>query len=279
MGNTVIDELRVSHKCFKCSTCTTSSYFFPKVRANYEDAAAGNGRKHEFIRSESDNWRTYRDEQNGEDDNGGWRLAGSRRDNERWCPPSPGMLHAIFISSWTLLNLKIVIQTNSSFADGPRSAGWREHPDQRRRFPFDSRGEDGSYRRPQSGSGSVEEERDSLPEWCLEDAEEETGTFDSSGAFLSLKVRALEVSSWSFILYYWVISEDVCPNECFWCVNFPNCSIRKLLRSRSWKRRSWTSGHWRRMKNAQKRMTVNQNKPKILTPKVDVRVTEMKVRR
>uniref|UniRef100_A0A671R5U7 PERQ amino acid-rich with GYF domain-containing protein 2 n=1 Tax=Sinocyclocheilus anshuiensis TaxID=1608454 RepID=A0A671R5U7_9TELE len=135
------------------------------VRANYEDAGAGNTRKHEFIRSESDNWRTFRDEQNGEDDDGGWRLAGSRRDNERWCPPSP---------------------------DGPRSAGWREHPDQRRRFPFDSRGEDGSYRRPRSGSGSLEEERDSLPEWCLEDAEEETGTFDSSGAFLSLKVRALE---------------------------------------------------------------------------------------
>uniref|UniRef100_A0A671R6I8 PERQ amino acid-rich with GYF domain-containing protein 2 n=1 Tax=Sinocyclocheilus anshuiensis TaxID=1608454 RepID=A0A671R6I8_9TELE len=130
------------------------------VRANYEDAGAGNTRKHEFIRSESDNWRTFRDEQNGEDDDGGWRLAGSRRDNERWCPPSP---------------------------DGPRSAGWREHPDQRRRFPFDSRGEDGSYRRPRSGSGSLEEERDSLPEWCLEDAEEETGTFDSSGAFLSLK--------------------------------------------------------------------------------------------
>ncbi|KTF93609.1 hypothetical protein cypCar_00006291 [Cyprinus carpio] len=130
------------------------------VRANYEDAGAGNSRKHEFIRSESDNWRMTRDEQNGEDDDGGWRIAGSRRDNERWCPPSP---------------------------DGPRSAGWREHPDQRRRFPFDSRGEDGGYRRPRSGSGSVEEERDSLPEWCLEDAEEETGTFDSSGAFLSLK--------------------------------------------------------------------------------------------
>ncbi|XP_042567401.1 GRB10-interacting GYF protein 2 isoform X3 [Cyprinus carpio] len=135
------------------------------IRANYEDAGAGNSRKHEFIRSESDNWRMTRDEQNGEDDDGGWRIAGSRRDNERWCPPSP---------------------------DGPRSAGWREHPDQRRRFPFDSRGEDGGYRRPRSGSGSVEEERDSLPEWCLEDAEEETGTFDSSGAFLSLKVRVLE---------------------------------------------------------------------------------------
>uniref|UniRef100_A0A672PTH8 GYF domain-containing protein n=1 Tax=Sinocyclocheilus grahami TaxID=75366 RepID=A0A672PTH8_SINGR len=135
------------------------------VRPSYEDAGAGTARKNEFIRSESDNWRMSRDEQNGEDDEGGWRIAGSRRDNERWCPPSP---------------------------DGPRPAGRREHPDQRRRFPFDSRGEDGGYRRPQSGSGSLEEERDSLPEWCLEDAEEETGTFDSSGAFLSLKVRVLE---------------------------------------------------------------------------------------
>ncbi|XP_066508555.1 GRB10-interacting GYF protein 2-like isoform X3 [Hoplias malabaricus] len=135
------------------------------IRGNYEDGGPGGlVRKHDFARSESENWRLTRDEQNGEDEEGGgWRLAGSRRDNERWCPPSP---------------------------DGPRSAGWREHPEQRRRFPFDSRGEEersGVYRRARSGSGSVDDERDSLPEWCLEDAEEETGTFDSSGAFLSLK--------------------------------------------------------------------------------------------
>lgn len=74
------------------------------------------------------------------------------------------------------------------FPDGPRSAGWREHPDQRRRFPFDAREDERGYRRPRSGSGSLEDERDSLPEWCLEDADEEAGTFDSSGAFLSLKV-------------------------------------------------------------------------------------------
>lgn len=37
----------------------------------------------------------------------------------------------------------------------------------------------------------MDDDRDSLPEWCLEDAEEEMGTFDSSGAFLSLKVRSL----------------------------------------------------------------------------------------
>ncbi|XP_044223704.1 GRB10-interacting GYF protein 2 isoform X1 [Thunnus albacares] len=135
------------------------------IRSNYEDGVTGLPRKHDFTRSESENWRTSRDDQNGEDDEGGWRLAGSRRDSDRWCPPSP---------------------------DGPRSAGWREHPDQRRRFPFDAREDERGYRRPRSGSGSLEDERDSLPEWCLEDADEEAGTFDSSGAFLSLKKASKE---------------------------------------------------------------------------------------
>ncbi|XP_030015703.1 GRB10-interacting GYF protein 2 isoform X1 [Sphaeramia orbicularis] len=135
------------------------------IRGNYEDGGTGLPRKHDFTRSESENWRTSRDDQNGEDDEGGWRLAGSRRDSDRWCPPSP---------------------------DGPRSAGWREHPEQRRRFPFDAREDERGYRRPRSGSGSLEDERDSLPEWCLEDADEEAGTFDSSGAFLSLKKASKE---------------------------------------------------------------------------------------
>lgn len=75
--------------------------------------------------------------------------------------------------------------------DGPRSAGWREHMERRRRFEFDFRDRDDErgYRRVRCGSGSMEDDRDNLPEWCLEDAEEEMGTFDSSGAFLSLKVR------------------------------------------------------------------------------------------
>ncbi|XP_028988113.1 GRB10-interacting GYF protein 2 isoform X3 [Betta splendens] len=130
------------------------------IRGNYEDAGTGLPRKHDFTRSESENWRMSRDEQNGEDDDGGWRLAGSRRDSALWCPPSP--------------------------------AGWREYPDQRRRFPFDAREDERGYRRPRSGSGSLEDERDSLPEWCLEDADEEAGTFDSSGAFLSLKKASKE---------------------------------------------------------------------------------------
>ncbi|XP_067461991.1 GRB10-interacting GYF protein 2 isoform X4 [Thunnus thynnus] len=110
------------------------------IRSNYEDGVTGLPRKHDFTRSESENWRTSRDDQN----------------------------------------------------DGPRSAGWREHPDQRRRFPFDAREDERGYRRPRSGSGSLEDERDSLPEWCLEDADEEAGTFDSSGAFLSLKKASKE---------------------------------------------------------------------------------------
>ncbi|XP_075425708.1 GRB10-interacting GYF protein 2 isoform X10 [Ascaphus truei] len=74
--------------------------------------------------------------------------------------------------------------------DGARGgAVWREHPERRRRFDFDfrEREDERGYRRTRSGSGSAEDERDSLPEWCLEDAEDETGTFDSSGAFLPSK--------------------------------------------------------------------------------------------
>lgn len=60
-------------------------------RPNFEEGGpASVGRKHEFIRSESENWRIFREEQNGEDEDGGWRLAGSRRDGERWRPHSPG---------------------------------------------------------------------------------------------------------------------------------------------------------------------------------------------
>lgn len=60
------------------------------VRGNYEDGGTVLPRKHDFARTGSENWRSSRDDQNGEDDEGGWRLAGSRRDGDRWCPPSPG---------------------------------------------------------------------------------------------------------------------------------------------------------------------------------------------
>lgn len=72
-------------------TVTYLHIYLLAVRPNFEDAGiVAAGRKHEFIRSESENWRIFREEQNGEDDDGGWRLAGSRRDGERWRPHSPG---------------------------------------------------------------------------------------------------------------------------------------------------------------------------------------------
>ncbi|XP_018423163.1 PREDICTED: PERQ amino acid-rich with GYF domain-containing protein 2 isoform X2 [Nanorana parkeri] len=135
------------------------------VRPTFEEGGAAPAvRKHEFVRFESGNWRSLREELNGEEEEGGgvWRTAAPRREGERWRSHSP---------------------------DGARGPGWREHPDRRRRFEFDFRERDDErgYRRTRSGSGSVEDERDSLPEWCLEDAEDETGTFDSSGAFLPSK--------------------------------------------------------------------------------------------
>lgn len=101
------------------------------------------------------------------------------------CRPNCCHLHEATVDLGIMIVSKCYLFVFS--AEGPRSAGWRELPDQRRRFPFDAREDERGYRRPRSGSGSLDD--DSLPEWCLEDADEEAGTFDSSGAFLSLKVR------------------------------------------------------------------------------------------
>ena len=97
--------------------------------------------------------------------------------------------------------------TDSPFLDffcpdsGPRSAGWREHGDRRRKFEFDIRGDRGgcgeeegrggggsAHLRRCRGPDGFEEDKDGLPEWCLDDEDEEMGTFDASGAFLPLKV-------------------------------------------------------------------------------------------
>ncbi|KTF74662.1 hypothetical protein cypCar_00040870 [Cyprinus carpio] len=127
------------------------------VRLGFEEVGAG-ARK-EFMRSDSDNWRTLREEQEEEDTGepgGSWRLTGARRDD-----------------------------------GGPRSAGWREHTGpgevRRRKFDFDFRdgGSEGGRRR--AGSEGAEEERDGLPEWCTDEEDGEMGTFDSSGAFMSIK--------------------------------------------------------------------------------------------
>ncbi|XP_047660561.1 GRB10-interacting GYF protein 1 isoform X6 [Tachysurus fulvidraco] len=125
-------------------------------RGGFEDA--GTGRK-DYTRSDSDNWRTLREEQDEEEGGvvgeggGSWRVAGTRRDD-----------------------------------GGPRSAGWRDHVNgdgRRRKFDFDFR--EGDVVRRRSGSEGGEEERDGLPEWCTDEEEGEMGTFDSSGAFMCVK--------------------------------------------------------------------------------------------
>lgn len=138
------------------------------ARAVFEDASA-TARK-EFARSDSDNWRILREEQQQqqqqqqqeEDDENGWRLAVARRDSERWRSTSP---------------------------DAPRSAGWREHGGSRKKFDFEFRDKEDErgQRRNRANSDSFEDDKDGLPEWCMDDEDDEMGTFDSSGAFMSLK--------------------------------------------------------------------------------------------
>lgn len=144
------------------------------ARAPFEEGVPP-GRK-DFARSDSDNWRTLREEHEEEEESssaaagtgGSWRQSGGvRRESERWRSASPD--------------------------GGPRSAGWREHGGEgrRRKFDFDFResreDEPRSGRRHRHNSDGFEDDKDGLPEWCLEDEEEEMGTFDSSGAFMSLK--------------------------------------------------------------------------------------------
>lgn len=76
---------------------------------------------------------------------------------------------------------------------GPRSAGWRDHgcpgDSRRRKFDFDFGGPEnlgGSRRR--AGSDGPEDDRDGLPEWCMDEEDGGMGTFDSSGAFMPMKV-------------------------------------------------------------------------------------------
>ncbi|XP_017579429.1 GRB10-interacting GYF protein 1 isoform X3 [Pygocentrus nattereri] len=122
------------------------------VRGGFEDGGAG---RKDYARSDSDNWRTLREEQeeDGGEPGGSWRVAGVRRDD-----------------------------------GGPRSAGWRDYgsgESRRRKFDFDFR--DGDVSRRRSGSEGGEDDRDGLPEWCTDEEEGEMGTFDSTGAFMCVK--------------------------------------------------------------------------------------------
>ncbi|KAM9312903.1 LOW QUALITY PROTEIN: GRB10-interacting GYF protein 1 [Gastrophryne carolinensis] len=133
-----------------------------RVRVGFEESVSAS--RKEFARSDSDNWRTLRDGQE-EDDENNWRLSTSRRD-ERWRSNSPG-----------------------GSTEGPRSAGWRDH-DRRRKFDFEAVREEGGpgHRRGERASDNAhEDDRDGLPEWCMEDEDDEMGTFDATGAFLMFK--------------------------------------------------------------------------------------------
>ncbi len=97
---------------------------------------------------------------------------------------------------------------------GPRSAGWRDHggpgEPRRRKFDFDFRdaeGHGGGRRR--AGSEGLEDDRDGLPEWCTDEEDGEMGTFDSSGAFMPMKVcfcvvfcgEGLSKQKWRYIIF------------------------------------------------------------------------------
>lgn len=103
------------------------------------------------------------------------------------------MAVAASFSSWYFGNMDDFILSGSSFSsDGPRSAGWRDHAgpgeSRRRKFDFDFRDSEGHGRR-RAGSDGLEDERDGLPEWCTDEEDGEMGTFDSTGAFMPMKVR------------------------------------------------------------------------------------------
>ncbi|XP_037116115.1 GRB10-interacting GYF protein 1 isoform X3 [Syngnathus acus] len=133
-------------------------------RPGFEESPGpgGSGRK-EHARADSDNWRTLREEQEGEECEPGsnWRLAGPRRDD-----------------------------------GGPRSAGWRDHgcpgESRRRKFDFDFGGPENQGGRRRAGSDGPEDDRDGLPEWCMDEEDGGMGTFDSSGAFMPMKKAGKE---------------------------------------------------------------------------------------
>ncbi|XP_077963508.1 GRB10-interacting GYF protein 1 isoform X12 [Gasterosteus aculeatus] len=146
------------------------------------------GRK-EYTRADSDNWRILREEQEEEEGGGG----------------SGGVAGGVVSSgepgtNWRLTGIRRDVQFDTDggaclLSDGgPRSAGWRDHTgpgeSRRRKFDFDFRDSDGhggSGGRRRAGSEGLEDDRDGLPEWCTDEEDGEMGTFDSSGAFMTMK--------------------------------------------------------------------------------------------
>lgn len=132
---------------------------------------------------------------------------------------------------------------------GPRSAGWREHGERRRKFDFDLRGERGgcgeedgrvgggtSQLRRCRGLDGFEDDKDGLPEWCLDDEDEEMGTFDASGAFLPLKVLSSgRLGGWQLP----PAALPLCPRRPFPHRRAPRSLFlrSKSLISRAWRKR------------------------------------------
>lgn len=66
------------------------------VRSGFEEGGAGPRKEH--ARSDSENWRSLREEQ---EDDGSWRLGtGPRRDGDRWRSTSPGEMGASWGSGY-----------------------------------------------------------------------------------------------------------------------------------------------------------------------------------
>ncbi|XP_053500965.1 GRB10-interacting GYF protein 1 isoform X2 [Ictalurus furcatus] len=158
-------------------------------RGGFEDGGAG---RKDFNRSDSENWRTLREEQDEEEGGGGgdagvsWRVAGTRRDGTHVDSPTHFTMSMYVFRHGPALDCFCVFCCFFFSDGGPRSAGWRDHGDVRRRkCEFDFR--EGDVGRRRAGSEGGEEERDGLPEWCTDEEEGEMGTFDSSGAFMCVK--------------------------------------------------------------------------------------------
>ncbi|KAI4898363.1 hypothetical protein NFI96_000661 [Prochilodus magdalenae] len=159
------------------------------LRVGFEEV--GSGSRKEYMRSDSDNWRTLREEHEQEeagDVGGSWRLAGARRDGLVEYMSILGLKFTVLQHCFFKSSSGMYLCTGTDKSIVRLSAGWREHNEARRRkFDFDFRegGSEGGRRR--AGSEGAEEERDGLPEWCTDEEDGEMGTFDSSGAFMSIK--------------------------------------------------------------------------------------------
>ncbi|XP_063059331.1 GRB10-interacting GYF protein 1 isoform X2 [Engraulis encrasicolus] len=157
------------------------------VRVAFEEAG-GVGARKDFSRSDSDNWRTLREQQQEEEEEGGvaeppggsWRTVGGRRED-----------------------------------GGPRSAGWREHVGEGRRKKFDFDFSDGGVGggRRRAGSDGMEDDRDGLPEWCTDEEDGEMGTFDSSGAFMCIKKGSRDAIPEDQELEFEALEEDKSPER------------------------------------------------------------------